>query len=99
MAAARPYRNALTGLIEIKRIELVNTADMSVFTSDYFKPKDGNGIRYHRSLRAFVEPVNDVRIVQFAAGSLMHTEGFLPYCVTGESEATSVHGRGRTGRQ
>jgi hypothetical protein len=74
-------------LIEIKRIELVNTADMSVFTSEYFKPKDGNRIRYHRSLRAIVERMNDVRIVQFTAGSMMHTEGFSPYCVTGESES------------
>lgn len=72
--------------MSIKRLELVDTSDMSVITSDFSKPLDVNRIRKHMTIRAIVEPIDGVRIVQFSAGDHKHTEGLSPYYIAGDSE-------------
>lgn len=74
------------GAVKVARLELVDTSDMSVVTSDFSKPIEVRNIRDHMTIRAIVEPVDKVEIVEFSVGNMKYTEGMEPYYIAGDSD-------------
>lgn len=74
----------------IQRIELINTWDMSVVSSNMEHQIDVSGFREHATLRAIVEPAEKVRMVEFMVSGKTTQDSSAPFYIAGEENGKPV---------
>jgi hypothetical protein len=69
--------------LTIERLELVNTWDESVVTSDFSRPIDASALAGHMTVRAVVSPTGAAAAVEFSADGVWRREVLAPYHIAG----------------
>lgn len=71
---------------KIKRVELINTWDMSVVSSNLEHQIDVSSFKQYATLRAIVEPAQKVRVVEFVVSGKTTSANSAPFYIAGTNQ-------------
>lgn len=79
-----------TPTIAIQRVELVNIWDLSVVSQDMSQKIDVSSFKQYLTMRAIVEPIDKVRVVELTVGGVTQREEHPPYYIGGDDNGVPI---------